>query len=99
MVGRLLDGDRVARGREQAQREDDAFAGALSERERIGADVCGMSTVAETLAARSLGMRVLGLAFVTNLAFVKHDHREVLREAEKGRERMSTLLQDIITLP
>ena len=65
----------------------------------LGADVCGMSTVPETLAARALGMRVLGLSFVTNLAFVKHDHREVLREAEKGRERMSALLQDIVTLP
>lgn len=46
----------------------------------LGADVVGMSTVPETLVARSLGVNVLGIAFVTNLAFVKHDHKEVLTE-------------------
>jgi purine-nucleoside phosphorylase len=63
----------------------------------LGADVCGMSTVPETLVARSLGVRVLALAFVTNLAFVKHDHEEVLREAQKGGERMGLLLRGIIS--
>lgn len=62
----------------------------------LGADVCGMSTVPETLVARSLNIRVLGLAFVTNLAFVKHDHNKVLKEAEKGSERMRRLLGAII---
>ena len=62
----------------------------------LGADVCGMSTVPETLVARSLNINVLGLAFVTNLAFVKHDHREVLEEAEKGSERMKKILSSII---
>ena len=63
----------------------------------LGADVCGMSTVPETLVARSLNINVLGLAFVTNLAFVKHDHKEVLKEAEKGSERMSVLLSHLLT--
>lgn len=63
----------------------------------LGADVCGMSTVPETLVARSLGIRVLALAFVTNLAFVKHDHTEVLREAQKGSERMQLLLRELIS--
>lgn len=62
----------------------------------MGADVCGMSTVPETLVARSLNMKVLGLAFVTNLAFVKHDHKEVLQEAEKGSRRMALLLEELI---
>ncbi|MFH0773273.1 MAG: purine-nucleoside phosphorylase [bacterium] len=64
----------------------------------LGADVCGMSTVPETLVARSLNINVLGLVFVTNLAFVKHDHKEVLREAEKGKERMKKLLMSFIGL-
>jgi len=62
----------------------------------LGADVCGMSTVPETLTARSLGIKVLGLSFVTNLAFVKHDHKEVVREAEKGSKKMMCLLQNIL---
>jgi len=62
----------------------------------LGADVCGMSITPETLVARSLGIKVLGLAFVTNLAFVKHDHKEVLREAERGSKKMGTLLKAIL---
>src|SRR5690606_25946239 len=34
----------------------------------IGADLVGMSTVQETLAARQLSLRTLGLGLVTNLA-------------------------------
>lgn len=63
----------------------------------LGADVCGMSSVPELLVAKSLGIKTLGLAFVTNLAFVKHDHREVLRQAEKGKKQMSILLQDVLS--
>lgn len=62
----------------------------------LGADVCGMSMVAETLVARALAIKVLGLAFVTNLAFVKHDHVEVLKEAQRGSGRMSALLNGLI---
>ncbi len=63
----------------------------------LGADVCGMSTVPETLVARSLGIDVLGLSFVTNLAFVKHDHKEVLQEAEKGSNRMKKLITEVLS--
>jgi len=62
----------------------------------LGADVVGMSTVPETIMARALGIKVLAIAFVTNLAFVKHDHREVLREAERASEQMVKLLEGII---
>lgn len=62
----------------------------------LGADVVGMSTVPETLVARSFGMNVLGLSFVTNLAFVKHNHKEVVAEANRASEKMKVLLSTII---
>lgn len=62
----------------------------------LGADVVGMSTVPETIQARSLGVDVLSLAFVTNLAFVKHDHHEVLANANKASGQMSELLLALV---
>lgn len=62
----------------------------------MGADVVGMSTVPETLMARWLKIRVMSLAFVTNLAFVKHDHKEVLAESEKAGGRMVKVLEGLI---
>ncbi len=62
----------------------------------LGADVVGMSTVPEVLVSRSLNIDVLSLAFVTNLAFVKHDHKEVVNEANKASSKMKTLLETII---
>lgn len=63
----------------------------------LGADVCGMSTVPETLVARSFDMKVLGLSFVTNLAFVKHNHTEVVQQANKASKKMKVILTKIIT--
>lgn len=62
----------------------------------LGADVVGMSTVPEAIMARWHEMNVLGLAFVTNLAFVKHDHKEVVAQAEKASDQMKQLLLGII---
>jgi purine-nucleoside phosphorylase len=60
----------------------------------IGADLAGMSTVSETIAANHLGMRVLGISCVTNLAAglsgEKLSHEEVL---ETGRRVSGTLLK------
>ncbi|HQM16137.1 MAG TPA: purine-nucleoside phosphorylase [Candidatus Woesebacteria bacterium] len=58
----------------------------------LGADVVGMSTVPEVLQARWLGIKVAAVALVTNLAFVKHDHKEVLMESEKAADKMVKLL-------
>lgn len=63
---------------------------------QLGADIVGMSTVPETIMAKALGIKVLGLALVTNLAFVKHDHLEVLRESQKAGAKMSRLLVKIV---
>ena len=60
----------------------------------IGADLVGMSTVAETIAANHLGMAVLGISCVTNLAAGlsshKLDHLEVL---EIARQVSATFLR------
>jgi len=63
----------------------------------LGADVVGMSTVPETLMARQLGLKVVSLAFVTNLAFVKHDHLEVLAAANAASANMVNLLEKFYT--
>ncbi|HEX6332378.1 MAG TPA: purine-nucleoside phosphorylase [Actinomycetota bacterium] len=61
----------------------------------FGGTVVGMSVVPESTAARALGMRVLGLFGVTNLAgHASHD--EVLRTAAIAAEAMSRLLRDLL---
>lgn len=60
----------------------------------LGADVVGMSTVPETIMARRLGLKVVGVSFVTNLAFVKHDHKDVLAAAEASSTQMVKVLED-----
>jgi len=62
----------------------------------LGADCVGMSTVPETIMANSLGLKVLGLSCVTNLAFVKHDHKEVIANAKAQSEQMIKLLAGIL---
>jgi purine-nucleoside phosphorylase len=60
----------------------------------IGADLVGMSTVAETIAANHLGLEVLGISCVTNVAAglsgEKLNHAEVL---EIGRRVSATFLK------
>jgi len=63
---------------------------------KLGADCVGMSTVPETIMANHLGMRVLGLSCITNLALVKHSHQEVIANAQRQSQRMTTLLQSLI---
>ena len=54
---------------------------------RQGADAVGMSTVPETIAANYLGMDVLGIACITNMATgiqkVKHSHEKVIEIANR----------------
>jgi len=65
----------------------------------LGADLVGMSTVLETIAAREAGLDVLGLSLVTNLAAglgEPLDHEEVLAAGRAAAERMGRLLADLI---
>ena len=66
----------------------------------IGADLVGMSTVAETIAANHLGMEVLGISCVTNLAAgltgEKLDHKEVLEVADRVSATFLKLLRALL---
>lgn len=64
----------------------------------LGADVVGMSTVPEVIMANHLGMKVLGLSLATNLAFVKHDHKEVLAAGKKQEKKLREFLTSFIKL-
>jgi len=66
----------------------------------IGADLVGMSTVPETIAANHLGMKVLGISCVTNMAAgllpQKLVHEEVLRTGERVRDTLVALLRAVV---
>jgi purine-nucleoside phosphorylase len=67
----------------------------------LGADLVGMSTVLETIAARAEGAEVLGLSLVTNLAAgvtgEPLDHLEVLAAGRAGAGRMGGLLRELVS--
>jgi purine-nucleoside phosphorylase len=62
----------------------------------LGADLVGMSTVPEVIAARHMGVPVAGLSVVTNHAagLTRHrlSHEEVGRVAERARDRLGALV-------
>lgn len=66
----------------------------------MGADLVGMSTVLECIAARHLGAEVLGIALVTNLAAGLHGaplaHGEVLEAGQAAGDRMATLVDAVL---
>jgi purine-nucleoside phosphorylase len=66
----------------------------------IGADLVGMSTVPETIAANHMGIGVLGISCVTNHAAgvteQKLDHKEVLEVGERMKGTLIDLLRRII---
>ena len=66
----------------------------------MGADLVGMSTVLEAIAAREAGVEVFGLSLVTNLAAGMTgeplNHAEVLAEGRAAAGRMGALLAALV---
>ena len=66
----------------------------------LGADAVGMSTACEAVAARHMGMRVVGISCVTNMAAgiqaVPLSHKEVQEAADKVAPQFQELVTEVI---
>lgn len=66
----------------------------------IGADLVGMSTVPEVIAARHMGIRCVAISCVTNMAAGvnpgKLDHEEVLRTGARVRDTLVAILKGLV---
>jgi purine-nucleoside phosphorylase len=66
----------------------------------LGADAVGMSTVLECIAANQMGMKVLGISCVTNMAAGilprKLDHKEVMEVGARVKSVLEELLSEVL---
>jgi purine-nucleoside phosphorylase len=68
--------------------------------ERLGADAVGMSTVAEVIAARAMGIKCLGFSLVTNpgagISTVPLSHKDVMETAGKAGKDLAHLVEGVV---
>ncbi len=66
----------------------------------LGADAIGMSTVLEAVAAKHMGMEILGLSCLTNKnlpdCMAETSHEEILEVAAKANELLKNLILEIL---
>ena len=67
----------------------------------IGGDACGMSTVPEVIVARHSGLEVFGMSVITNQSHdlkdgIVNDGDDVVRQADRAADSMTTLFEKII---
>ncbi|MGD0991456.1 MAG: purine-nucleoside phosphorylase [Gemmatimonadales bacterium] len=66
----------------------------------IGADVVGMSTVPEVIAAVHCGMRVLGISIITDQclpdALERADVQRIIRVATEAEPRLTAVIRDVV---
>jgi purine-nucleoside phosphorylase len=67
----------------------------------LGGDLVGMSTSLEAIAARHVGLDVLGISLVTNPAAgispTPLNHEEVIAAGKAAAQRCGRLLADVVT--
>jgi purine-nucleoside phosphorylase len=66
----------------------------------LGADAVGMSTVPEAIVARQMGIKVLGISCITNMAAgvigEPINHQEVIETGDRVRDTFKELLRRVI---
>jgi len=66
----------------------------------MGADLEGMSTIPEVIMANKLGMKVLGLSMVTNMAAGitgrPLTHTEVIQATRKAADKFKRLVRGVV---